>query len=565
MPPSSNGGRRPNGRRPFTNRKKLKPKSKEPSFKGAEEGLEKYIFDKVTEQNRHENMYETSMEQLVNHVGRNFTQGEHIVGAVLHGEQGPEKPDPCQKNEDGSNDEEDMVRFNYAMKEYTREMKIYKSNLSKLYHLIIGQCTPALKANMKTHADWATTERKQNGLELLKILRETISSGGAGKNKVVAIFLQMRALFGKNLQGDKPLAEYLTYFKNQLVVLKDLGGDLCPTGLSDSISDMDADTEKLRAVMFLYCANAKYTGLITQLDNEEATSGEEKYPATIQAMYNAMEKWTPPHLPKKKPEDAHRSPPEEPLAVAFAQVNKVPNDVTGDPMPESSKCFKCGKQHYENQCPQNDTSGNQASQNVQSGTTKEDGGDQHLQAGMEDYGSDIDDFKLMFAMNSEPVTNGDEDAVLNLNNRGVKALRKKSKGGIPVYWLLLDSQSNVDAVSNRKLLRNIRKAEKMLRIFCNAGSTTTDLIGDLPGYGTVWYLPNGIANILSLANVTDNFRVTLDSSVDNAFRVHKTDGTVRRFEKASRGLYYYDMLHGSDARTPGVDEVDKTVEAGNGW
>jgi hypothetical protein len=40
-------------------------------------------------------------------------------------------------------------------------------------------------------------------------------------------------------------------------------------------------------------------------------------------------------------------------------------------------------------------------------------------------------------------------------------------------------------------------------IHCNAGVTSTNLVGDLPGYGKVWFNPNGIANILSLLRVKE--------------------------------------------------------------
>jgi N-acetylmuramoyl-L-alanine amidase len=52
-------------------------------------------------------------------------------------------------------------------------------------------------------------------------------------------------------------------------------------------------------------------------------------------------------------------------------------------------------------------------------------------------------------------------------------------------------------------LKDIQKADFFMDIHCNAGATSTNLVGDLPGYGEVWYHPNGIANILSLAGVKD--------------------------------------------------------------
>eukprot|EP00957_Ditylum_brightwellii_P088698 6754818-Ditylum_brightwellii.AAC.1 len=52
-------------------------------------------------------------------------------------------------------------------------------------------------------------------------------------------------------------------------------------------------------------------------------------------------------------------------------------------------------------------------------------------------------------------------------------------------WVLLDSQSTVNVFSNPVLLVNIRKASHTLNIYCTAGKSSTDMIGDLPDFGTV--------------------------------------------------------------------------------
>ena len=72
---------------------------------------------------------------------------------------------------------------------------------------------------------------------------------------------------------------------------------------------------------------------------------------------------------------------------------------------------------------------------------------------------------------------------------------------IPKTWILLDSHSTVDIFCNTNLLVNIRQSSEGMRVHCNAGSRLTNLIGDLPGYGTVWYDPMAIANILSMRQV----------------------------------------------------------------
>jgi hypothetical protein len=66
------------------------------------------------------------------------------------------------------------------------------------------------------------------------------------------------------------------------------------------------------------------------------------------------------------------------------------------------------------------------------------------------------------------------------------------------------------------------------------------VIGDLAGYGTVWFDPKSIANILSLSRVIEKFHVTFDSKHGGSFLLNKPDGTVREFQRSDRGLYFLD-------------------------
>jgi hypothetical protein len=112
---------------------------------------------------------------------------------------------------------------------------------------------------------------------------------------------------------------------------------------------------------------------------------------------------------------------------------------------------------------------------------------------------------------------------------------------VPTCWILLDNQSTIDVFSNGNLLRNVREIKTYARIRSTAGVSVTNKIGDLPGYGTVWYHPEGVANILSLKSVIQKgYAVSFSSTDGNTFRVKKLNGPDLEFKQSEYGLYYLD-------------------------
>jgi len=99
------------------------------------------------------------------------------------------------------------------------------------------------------------------------------------------------------------------------------------------------------------------------------------------------------------------------------------------------------------------------------------------------------------------------------------------KARIPDSWILLDSHSMVDIFMNKKLLKNICDMKKTLSLHFNAGINAVEKVGYLPGYSTVWFYEDGIANILSLNNAKKKYHVTYASTACDCFELHKADGT----------------------------------------
>ena len=88
------------------------------------------------------------------------------------------------------------------------------------------------------------------------------------------------------------------------------------------------------------------------------------------------------------------------------------------------------------------------------------------------------------------------------------------------------------------------------------------LEGDLPGFEPVYFNPNGIANILSLAAVeAARRRVTYDSWDGQVFHVHNPDtGKIVDFHQLPSGLYVYDTSQPKQEKHKGVSLVETVQE-----
>lgn len=245
---------------------------------------------------------------------------------------------------------------------------------------------------------------------------------------------------------------------------------------------------------------------------------QNRYPKTITEAYNLLTNWKP------DPKDvALKSGDGMSFTTVEGEKNARRNGGKGKDK-SNITCYECNeKGHYSNECPNKAKSGeNKNERGVQMLTSG------HLMNGF-DYGNDYINFQFC-QHGAKPIVDY-RSVICEVNN----------DGKVPKNWILLDNQSTVDVFYNRSLLQNIRKQDVGMEIHCNAGVTTTHYIAELPGYGTVWYHEDGIANILSLSKVKEKYRITYDSKNGNEFTVHKDDNSVHHFKESPRGLYYMDI------------------------
>eukprot|EP00980_Cylindrotheca_fusiformis_P005401 scaffold1154_cov200-Cylindrotheca_fusiformis.AAC.6 len=222
------------------------------------------------------------------------------------------------------------------------------------------------------------------------------------------------------------------------------------------------------AAVFIRQADPKqYGALQTHLMIRFVDEDEDPYPQTLKEAHLKLLRYVPPPpttvaLPRRTDATGEH--------LAFAQ--------TRGPRPRPDiRCYGCGQMgHFQDNCPTNP---------------------------LPDDGAPTVNAMLSVAEGS-PKT---ED--LSFCCSGVR----QAGYVINPQWILLDSASMVNMFTNPNFLRNIRRSPdpKGCTIHSNSGESTTHMIGDLPGFGMVWLNENGIGNILSMAAVSQHYRITQDS------------------------------------------------------
>ena len=121
--------------------------------------------------------------------------------------------------------------------------------------------------------------------------------------------------------------------------------------------------------------------------------------------------------------------------------------------------------------------------------------------------------------------------------------------------LLLDSQSTVHLFSQPEHVSNIRPATNPIKVHCNKGTMDTTQEADF-GDTPVYFDARGIANVLSLYQLGQKFKVTYDSTDrGGVFKVLTPAGVVE-FKPTQKGLHVLNLKHNPDAAFILVNDAD---------
>ena len=428
------------------------------------------------------------------------------------------------------------------------------------------------KSKLKAHPDY--DEDESDIFELMNVL-ETLceNEGELITDERTQTWNACKQVYCFEQTEDMTLSEYHREFKLRVKVAQRAGGRLFTVqhlfeafqnsvyyAVGDTMDEYDIlnDTvkeelmrdaaERQLAVGFILNSSDSRFGEFKRDRMNSISKGGYQYPTTIDEARTEMEKFKPSKA-FTATTGARKLNPNRGASVRRNGHLFTTNASEGEREGKDYQCWNCDRWNEckKYNCPHT-TKENGSPTRKESRRHEQEDGKQLFNEGIEvetdrwEETLEDDPYTVGFGMNIHGITKpGKEIVVEDLQGNDKHVFNRKSEGRLSENWILLDNCSTVHVFYNGHFLKNIREAQKTLHLYTNAGKVILTKEGDLPGFGPVWYHPNGIANVLSFNGVsrTPGYKVEYQSWVEDAFVVTNAKGHVRKFTPCAKGLYHW--------------------------
>jgi len=435
-------------------------------------------------------------------------------------------------------DDVDLDIYREKVKLYAKEEKSMVKTMRALYAIVWGQCSQNVVTKLNQCKDEKVWRTNGNCAKLLQTIKEIVMKYDQQKNEYLTLFRQVWYFMIYRQREQQDLHQYFEVFQLMTETIDHLGGTFVHPGYvsklieEDEVDEEDKDDmneeevqsyedkakNRFLALTFLSGARSEqYGDLLIELEND-SLKGYDNFPSTVVEAYHMMANYA----TKRKIFVPNQKRLAKPNAVGFLQdgVGTTSNAVPGrDGIVHAHiKCYACKKhEHYSNKCPHSMLQ-------------------HHAPASLHDVSGD--------ARSEKENDVNDEPGSLGFGFMQWCMTQNGRYSGLNRAWVLLDTQSNVDIFCNKRLLKNVRRVQGLgLHLRSNGGTMVTQMVGDIPGYGTVWFSPSSLANILSFANIRKRFNVHQNTGPNDpnpSIVVVKPNGKKLVFSEHSMGLYVYD-------------------------
>jgi hypothetical protein len=409
------------------------------------------------------------------------------------------KPSPI----DAKADELEQLILKEEVKAYVNSNKTLKRDMAALHSVAWGQCSEALKAKIKSITDFQTKHDAYDCVWLLSKIASVMQKFEEKRHMETSMVIVLTSLMSCRQGADQKVSDYIDKIRSLAETIEHHGGKLGDLYPKTGVTTADSRDRFLASLCMQNADRARFGTLLANLANQFLL-GHDEYPSDLTEAQGLLTNYQiPVNAIRRVPGVATPPNNNRPTTEGNTFAQAAPGTII---VPDSRgrtfsdvRCFHCQSLgHYAGDCPT---------------TTQTTNTQTHI-----------------------TTTNGATDGTTLLQHAFVLAQHKHK---IDPNWILLDSQSTISVFNNPKMLTNIRDSGRTLRAITNGGHQDSTKVGDFPNLGEVWFNPLSIANILSLADVSQVCRVTMDSDTAHAINVHRKDGTVMIFSRHPSGLYVF--------------------------
>jgi len=189
-----------------------------PRFVGRCEELKDYVYDLVG--SRSADSYTKTTKEIAEYVGSHYSNGGDARLAVMHLKMPSlEKPKAPPKDADAT----DMKIWEEEVKEFVKTKIKLKENVKKLYSLVWGQCSEAMRAKLESVDGHHELSENGDGIGLLKQIKNIVYNFQDQKYMPLALYEANRRLYACT-QGKNTPQEYQVQFLNTVDVIEHCGG-----------------------------------------------------------------------------------------------------------------------------------------------------------------------------------------------------------------------------------------------------------------------------------------------------------------------------------------------------
>ena len=423
-----------------------------------------------------------------------------------------------------------------------------KEGLSKAYALIFNNyCTRAMQARIEEHPEFET-KIEDDPIQLLEVIKTLTHDTVRAQYPIASMTDAYTRFLNARQQENEFLLDYVKRFKQLRDVVKTQIG----TGVLDQYAERTEsyknaknddnerkevkknEWDKFTVYLLMRSVDQNQYGTLLKNLSQQYSLSNNQYPKMIvvamdvlsnhridQKFFDNRKKNQERMKNTEQKNDDEESKPQE---TSFVQGQ------------EHMTCYVCGESgHGANNCdkqktlPRNEWYVNKAMSNLQ-----------HEEAGTKDHSDD--NKSNQDRSKSDNKKSGLKVGWCTFQSAALKATTLKQTNKTESKFkneIILDTGSTLPATfMSPDMVTNIKDSRYPLVMNTNAGSKMLTKQADVRGFGKAWLDEDQMANIFRFAGTVDHYKVTYNSTKEDAFNVHTENGIVK-FKRNKEGLYTY--------------------------